>query len=84
VLDALGSELVYYRNPSIRDYQNQRIAVVGGGDSALDAALMALGRGGSVELIVREGAPAGKADTLNRIREAGASFRRQQRFTRPR
>jgi thioredoxin reductase len=47
------------------------VAVVGGGDSALDAALMVLARGGQVELIVREATPIGKPDTLARIREAG-------------
>ena len=47
------------------------MAVVGGGDSALDAALMVLARGGLVDLIVREATPIGKADSLSQIREAG-------------
>jgi thioredoxin reductase (NADPH) len=70
-LDVLQSPKVYYKNPSIGDYQRERIAVVGGGDSALDAALMVLGRNGSVDLIVREAVPIGKPDTLARIRAAG-------------
>src|SRR5262245_4766769 len=71
VLDALHSDRVHYKNPAIADYQGQRIAVIGGGDSALDAALMALGRRAVVDLIVREAVPAGKPDTLNRIRDSG-------------
>ena len=49
--------------------------MVGGGDSALDAALMVLGRRGTVDLVVREAVPAGKADTLARVRNAGAAIR---------
>ena len=51
------------------------MAVVGGGDSALDAALMVLGRHGLVDLIVREAVPIGKPDSLARIRDAGGVIR---------
>src|SRR5215510_1668776 len=70
MLDALNSKNVHYKIPKIGDYEGRRVAVVGGGDSALDAALMVLGRGGHVDLIVREAIPIGKADTLARIRAA--------------
>lgn len=72
VLDQLQSKNVHYKIPKIGDYEGSRVAVVGGGDSALDAALMVLGRGGLVDLLVREEAPIGKADSLARIIEAGA------------
>jgi ferredoxin/flavodoxin---NADP+ reductase len=71
LLDALQSNKVFYKTPKIGDYEGRRVAVVGGGDSALDAALMVLGRQGQVDLIVREASPIGKADTLARIRAAG-------------
>lgn len=51
------------------------MAVVGGGDSALDAALMVLGRYGVVDVIVREDVPIGKPDTLARIPDAGGVIR---------
>jgi ferredoxin/flavodoxin---NADP+ reductase len=70
-LDTLQTTAVHYKIPKISDYEGRRVAVVGGGDSALDAALMVLGRGGHVDLIVREAVPIGKADTLARIRAAG-------------
>jgi thioredoxin reductase (NADPH) len=75
ILDRLQSENVYYKNPKIGDYEGKRVAVIGGGDSALDAAMMVLGRRGSVDLIVREAVPVGKPDTLARIRNAGATIR---------
>ncbi len=71
VLDQLNTRNVHYKVPKIGDYEGQRVAVVGGGDSALDAALMVLGRHGQVDLIVRESTPIGKPDTLARVREAG-------------
>ena len=67
----MNSDKVHYKIPRLSDYGGQRVAVVGGGDSALDAALMVLGRGGQVDLIVREAVPIGKADTLSRVRNAG-------------
>lgn len=69
VLDALNSKLVHYKMPRIADYTGQRVAIVGGGDSALDAAVMVLERHGQVDLIVRKDTN-GKADTLKRIRES--------------
>ncbi len=71
VLDQLQSRSVHYKIPKIGDYEGSRVAVVGGGDSALDAALMVLARGGLVDLIVREATPIGKPDSLTHIREAG-------------
>lgn len=71
VLDQLQSKNVHYKIPKIGDYEGGRVAVVGGGDSALDAALMVLARGGQVDLVVREATPIGKADSLAGIREAG-------------
>ncbi len=61
VLDELNSKKVYYKNPKIGDYERQRVAVVGGGDSALDAALMILQRHGHAVMIIREDTPIGKA-----------------------
>src|SRR5215510_7507634 len=72
VLDRLNSKNVHYKIPKIGDYEAKNVAVVGGGDSALDAALMVLGRNGRVDLIVREQVPVGKPDTLARVRDAGA------------
>lgn len=71
VLDRLNSKKVHYKIPKIGDYEGQRVLVVGGGDSALDAAVMVLQRNGQVDVIVREETPVGKADTLHRIRELG-------------
>ena len=71
VLDRLNSKNVHYKVPKIGDYEGGRVAVVGGGDSALDAALIVLGRRGLVDLIVRDAVPTGKADTLAHIRDAG-------------
>jgi thioredoxin reductase len=77
VLDGLQSKNVHYKIPKIGDYEGSRVAVVGGGDSALDAALMVLARGGLVDLIVREASPIGKADSLARIVEAGGQVHTQ-------
>ncbi|MFQ5733667.1 MAG: NAD(P)/FAD-dependent oxidoreductase [Planctomycetaceae bacterium] len=81
VLDELNSKKVYYKVPKIGDYEGQRVAVVGGGDSALDAAVMALERRAAVELIVREETPAGKADTLNRVQQTGGNVRTSTEVT---
>jgi thioredoxin reductase (NADPH) len=74
-LDAINSKNVHYKIPKIGDYEGQGVAVVGGGDSALDAALMALGRHAVVDVIVREQTPIGKPDTAARIRDAGGTVR---------
>lgn len=73
VLDDLGSKNVYYKVPKIGDYEGSHVAVVGGGDSALDAALMVLARGGLVDLVVREETPIGKPDSLAQIKELGGN-----------
>lgn len=70
VLDALDSQRVQYKVPRIADFSGQRVAIVGGGDSALDAAVMVLERHGQVDLIVRQDT-SGKVDTLKRIRDCG-------------
>lgn len=71
VLDELQSKNVHYKIPKVGDYEGNRVAVVGGGDSALDAALMVRARGGQVDLIVREAEPIGKPDSVSRLQEAG-------------
>ena len=73
ILEALNSKKVFYKIPKIGDYNGHRVAVVGGGDSALDAAVMALERHGDVDVIVRKETPVGKADTLARVRQQGAN-----------
>lgn len=71
VLDALDSRKVHYKVPKIGDYEGQGVAVIGGGDSALDAAVMALQRNGDVDVLVRGETPNGKSDTVQRIKELG-------------
>lgn len=71
VFDALNSKKVHYKIPKIGDYEGHRVVVVGGGDSALDAAVMVLQRHGDVDVIVREETPVGKADSAGRITELG-------------
>ena len=73
VLDSLDTKKVHHKVPKIGDYEGEDVAVVGGGDSALDAAVMVQERRGQVHLIVREEQPVGKADTLQRLRESGAN-----------
>lgn len=75
VLDELESKKVHYKVPKIGDYEGRGVVIVGGGDSALDAAVMALQRHGDVDVLVREEVPVGKADTVNRIRELGGRLR---------
>jgi len=71
VLDQLGSKNVHYKIPKIGDYEGANVCVVGGGDSALDAALMVQARGGLVELVVREETPIGKPDSLAHVEARG-------------
>ena len=80
VLDQLQSKNVHYKVPKIGDYEGSRVAVVGGGDSALDAALMVLARGGMLDLVVREATPIGKPDSLAHIREAGGQCKDGHNF----
>ena len=53
VLDRLNSKKVYYKVPKIGDYDGDHVIVVGGGDSALDAAVMVLQRNGQADVVVR-------------------------------
>jgi thioredoxin reductase (NADPH) len=71
-LDELGSPDVHYKVPRTSDYGGRPIVIVGGGDSALDAALIVLARNGRVHLVVRESTPVGKPDTLARATDHGA------------
>lgn len=73
VLDELETKKVYYKVPKIGDYQEHTVAVVGGGDSALDAAVIVLERHGHVHLLVRGDTINGKPDTLQRIKDSGGT-----------
>lgn len=75
VLDQLKSRNIHYKMPKIRDYAQWHAAIVGGGDSALDAAVMVLERHGLVDLLIREDEVTGKVDTLERIRASGGTIR---------
>lgn len=75
VLDVLNWKKLHYKTPRINDYHGERVVIVGGGDSALDAAVMALQRNATVDVLVREATPAGKADTVGRVRELGGGVR---------
>lgn len=80
VLDALGSRKIHYKNPRIRDYEGQHVAVVGGGDSALDAAIMVLDRNGTVDVLVRK-TLRGKAETLARVEQSGGRVHLEAEIT---
>ena len=71
VLDQLNSKKVFYKIPKIGDYEGHDVVVVGGGDSALDAAVMVLERHGHVDLLVRGSDVPGKAETLQRVCQSG-------------
>lgn len=75
VLDALEWKKVYYKVPRVNDYHGEHITIVGGGDSALDAAVMALQRNAKVDVLVREDTPIGKADSVGRIKSLGGNVR---------
>ena len=75
VLDALESKKVYYKVPRVNDYHDEHVLIVGGGDSALDAAVMALQRNAKVDVVVREETPIGKADTVGRVKDLGGIVR---------
>lgn len=70
-LDLLESKKIYYKIPKIGDHDGNTAIIVGGGDSALDAAVMVLQRGGEVDLVFRRDAPTGKAETLRRVIDLG-------------
>jgi thioredoxin reductase (NADPH) len=71
VVDALESKKVFYKVPKIGDYDGRRVVVVGGGDSALDAAVMAQERNGLVDVVVREEVPVAKSDSVARFLQSG-------------
>ena len=71
VLDHLESKSVFYKVPKIGDYDERHVVILGGGDSALDAAVMALERGAQVDVVVREETPVAKSDSVARVRESG-------------
>ena len=73
VLDALESKSVFYKVPKIGDYDGRNVVVIGGGDSALDAAVMALQRHAQVDAVVREETPIGKADSVDRVKQSGGN-----------
>ena len=70
MLDALESKKVFYKIPKIGDYEGHGVAIVGGGDSAFDAAVMAIERGASVDVLCRE-EPIAKSDTVARVVSSG-------------
>ena len=81
VLDHLNSPRVHYRMPRIGDYEQNQVAVVGGGDSALDAAVMVLERNGTVDMIVRGETVGGKTETLSRIQNCGGNIHTSTEIT---
>jgi thioredoxin reductase len=74
-VDALESKGVFYKVPKIGDYDGRQVVVVGGGDSAFDAAVMAVDRGAQVDVLVREHVPVAKADTVQRVMNTGGRVR---------
>lgn len=70
-LDQLESRKVHYKVPRINDYQGQKVIVIGGGDSAFDAAVMVLQRHGEVDMLIRNETPDAKADTVGRVEQLG-------------
>ncbi len=81
VLDSLESKNVHYKIPKIGDYEGRRVAVVGGGDSALDAAIMVLSRGGQADVLVRGKTTVGKADSVAHVIEAGGRIHTSAEIT---
>ena len=61
---------MHYKIPKIGDFEDHRVVIVGGGDSALDAAVMVLERHGHADVITRR-EPRGKAQTVGRIKQSG-------------
>jgi thioredoxin reductase len=82
VVDALGSKNVFYKVPKIGDYEGRQVVVVGGGDSALDAAVMAQERHGKVDVVVREQVPVAKSDSVARFEQGGGTVHCQTEILR--
>ena len=80
ILDALSSKKVHYKIPRIGDCSGHTVVVVGGGDSALDAAVMVLERKGHVHLLARRDVR-GKETTLNRIVRSGGQVHTSTKIT---
>jgi ferredoxin/flavodoxin---NADP+ reductase len=74
LLDALESKKVFYKIPKIGDYEGHAVVIVGGGDSAFDAAVMAIERGAAVDVLCRE-EPIAKADSVARVSSSGGRVR---------
>jgi thioredoxin reductase (NADPH) len=74
ILDELNSSLVHYRLSKNFDYKNKEVVVIGGGDSALDAAVMLQERNAQVSLVIREENPIGKASTLDDVKNHGGQI----------
>ncbi len=81
VLEALNTKRVYYKVPKIGDYESQDVVVVGGGDSAMDAAIMASDRNGNVTVLVRKKTPVAKADSIARVEQTGGRLCLQTEIT---
>jgi thioredoxin reductase (NADPH) len=70
VLERIESKMVYYKMPKIKDFEKKNVVVVGGGDSALDAALMAAERNAQVTLIIRGERSRGKQSSYTQIAQS--------------
>jgi thioredoxin reductase (NADPH) len=81
VLEALNTKRVYYKVPKIGDYESQDVVIVGGGDSAMDAAIMAGERKGNVTVLVREETPVAKSDSVSRVEQTGGRVCLQTEIT---
>ena len=81
VLEALNTKRVYYKIPRIGDYESQDVVIVGGGDSAMDAAIMAGERNGNVTVLVRKERPIAKADSVARVEQMGGRVCLQSEIT---
>ncbi|MFV0446397.1 MAG: NAD(P)/FAD-dependent oxidoreductase [Planctomycetaceae bacterium] len=68
-LDQLNSSQVHYKLPRIKDYEGKNVVVVGGGDSAFDAAVMVLQRHGTVDMLIRQSSADAKASTVGRVEQ---------------
>ena len=67
VLDKLNSESICYKMPKLKDFEGKNVVVVGGGDSALDAAFMASERNANVTLLIRGDKFRGKQSSYDQV-----------------